>query len=167
MIKYKIKDWLILAFLSGVIGTLAMDAVNYPFYKRKKIKMMYGNMAGSVLMSGLRVKRKENFLIGQIYHMLTGGMLGLFSFMVLKVSGKDNYIIKGLCSGAIIWATVNNLSQRLRIFRTTIRNSEGYYISLLANITYGLVTTVLIVLLGNPSMFKQSPTWLEENKEQE
>ncbi|SHH15596.1 hypothetical protein [Desulfosporosinus lacus] len=159
--KHRIKDWVILSFFSGIIGTIAMDVFNFPFWKSKKTEFMYGSLAGSILMLGSRTKRKENFLIGQIYHMLTGGLLGTLNFLMLKFSGKDHYLIKGFSFGAIIWGTLNNVGQSLGLFHVKMHRTASFYVSLIANAIYGAVTSYAIVNLGDPTMFEET-TMLEK-----
>lgn len=162
--KFKIKDWLLLSFVSGLVGTVAVDLINLPFWKRNKTEMMYGSLAGSIIMRGIRTKRRENFIIGQIYHMLTGGVLGIFNFLVLKTSGKDHYLIKGVLSGAIIWGTLNNIGQRLGLFRAKMHSSTSFYVSLLGNCIYGLVTASTLVTLAGPKMFNEGFTFKQNNE---
>lgn len=152
--RFRIKDWLLLSFVSGIIGTIAMDLFNFPLWKRKKTEFMYGSIAGSIL--GSRTKRKENFLLGQIYHMLTGGLLGTMNFHMLKSSGNDHYLIKGLAFGAIIWGTINNLGQSLGVFHVKMHRTTSFYVSLIANAIYGAVTSYAIVNLGDPNLFEET-----------
>lgn len=140
-----------------------MDLFNFPLWKTKQTEFMYGSLAGSILMLGTRTKRKENFMLGQIYHMLTGGFLGIINFLMLKFSGKDHYLIKGISFGAIIWGTLNNVGQGLGLFHVKMHRSTSFYVSLLANTIYGAVTSYAIVNLGNPNVFEQTTKLEKEN----
>lgn len=159
----RIKDWVLLSIVSGIIGTIAMDMFNFPLWKSKKIEFMYGSLAGSILMLGSRTKRKENVLLGQIYHMLTGGLLGIMNFLMLKSSGKDHYLIKGLSFGAIIWGTLNNLGQSLGLFHVKMHRTVSFYVTLIANAIYGAVTSYAIVNLADPTMFEQTTKLEKDN----
>ena len=159
--RFRIKDWLLLSFVSGIIGTLAMDLFNLPLWKTKKTEYMYGSLAGSILM--LRTQRKDNFILGQIYHMLTGGLLGIINFQMLKFSGKDHYLIKGFSFGAIIWGTLSNVGQSLGLFHMKMHRSSSFYVSLLANAIYGAVTSYAIINLGDPIVFEQTTELEKDN----
>jgi len=45
---FKIKDSITVSLFSGFLGTLAIDALNYLFWKNNQTEALYGRIAGSI-----------------------------------------------------------------------------------------------------------------------
>lgn len=153
--KFNIKDHIILSLLSGLLGTLVMDISNVLLWRTKKAEMLYGHLAGSMIMRGYRTNRTKNFALGQIFHLITGSALAIPIYGVLKASGKKYHLIKGAFMGLVSWGVLNNFGQRMGIFSTKAHLTKTHYAALWNNLVYGLTTAELITRLGNKTVFNK------------
>lgn len=151
----KIKDSIVLGLTGGFIATLVMDVSNYILYRKKRIELLYGHLAGSILMKGIRTKRKENFVVGQILHSFTGSLLGVPLVYLFKRTGTDHTYIKGSSYGSLAWILLYSVGQRYKLFNSAPRKVRSQKSALFNNLLYGVIASKAIVLLGHPSVFKQ------------
>jgi len=152
----KIKDTLTLGLVGGLMGTAAMEASNAILWQRGKSELMFGHMAGSIVMNPLRTKRTPNFILGEIMNLATGGALGILILNVLRKTGKDHYLTKGAFVGILTWESLYNLGQRTGVLRARAHQTQTHYAALVNNLLFGIVTAQTIVSLADPSIFPQS-----------
>lgn len=151
----KMKDSIPIGFWGGLIGTIAMDLSNLIFKKTGLSEKTYGQYAGSVLLSPLRLVFKQNLLFGQILHLITGSILGIPLFNILKKTGKDNPQFKGVVYGIFIWEMLYSFGQRLGIVRAKTYKTRSHVTSLIDNLVYGIASTSTMIFLADPSVFPQ------------
>jgi len=149
----KVKDSVSLGLLGGLIGTLVLDFFNLIFWKKRKNESLYGQLAGSILMKGVRTKKTNNFIFGEIIHLLTGVLAGIPLVFLFKKTGKDNHLIKGASYGALIWMVYYVLGIKMDIFISKPKLNKTHYSSLWQNILYGMVTAKSIVSFAHPTVF--------------
>lgn len=151
----KMKDSIPIGFWGGLMGTIAMDLSNLFFRKTGLSEKTYAQYAGSVLLSPLRLIFKQNLLFGQMLHLITGAILGIPLFNILKKTGKDNHPFKGAVFGIFTWEMLYSFGQRLGIVRVKTYTTRTHITSLIDNLVYGLTSTSTMVFLADPSVFPQ------------
>ncbi|MDQ7096057.1 hypothetical protein REC12_20895 [Desulfosporosinus sp. PR] len=149
----RIKDSVVLGLFCGLLGTLPMDIIDFLFWKSGKHEMLYGHLAGSMIFQPIRMRRRENFLIGHVMHLLTGSAFGFLITEFLKKTGKDHHLIKGSFIGMLGWMTLYEFGQRVKWFTLKAHRSATFYTAFLMNIIYGMTTAQAIVSLAHPSVF--------------
>lgn len=162
--RAKVKDSMMVSLLGGLVGTIMMDISNTFLWRTRKNEMLYGHLAGSIIMRGTRTNRKENFILGQILHMITGSAIGIPVFQILKRTGTDNYLLKGGFTGLVSWGVLFNFGQRIDLFTSKAHRTKSHYSALWHNLLYGVSTAQAIVTLSDPSLFsKQQKSTLEQS----
>lgn len=151
-----IKDSIVVGIVGGLVGTLIMDLSNLMLWRRKKTEMLYGHIAGSLLMSSLRTNQRKNFILGQISHMMVGSLLGIPMTYVFKKTGRDHHLLKGIGMSWLTWSVFYDLGQRLGIFRAKPHLTKTHYAALWDNLVYGIATAQAIVAVSDPSLFPAS-----------
>ena len=149
----KIKDSIAVSLFSGLLGTLAMDASNFLFWKGRKTEALYGHIAGSIFVRPYRTNQSNNFLLGQITHMITGAVLAIPLNLVLKKTGKDHLALKGAFFGSITWELIYGIGQRFEVFSTKPHLTKTHFAELFNNTIYGITTALALVAFSEPSMF--------------
>lgn len=149
----KIKDSLLVGIIGGLIGVICMDTSNFIFWRTKRTEGLYGHLAGSMIMRTTRLKKGKNFLIGQIFHMTVGSVIGVFMSQILKKFGKDHHIIKGGFLSVVTWGFLYNFGQRMGFYRMNPRLTTSGYSSIVQHFIYGLATSHAIVSLADPTIF--------------
>ncbi len=152
----KMKDSIPIGFLGGLVGTLAMDLSNIIFKKTGLSEKTYAQYAGSVLLSPFRLIFRENYLLGQILHLITGSILGIPMFNIMKKTGKDNYLFKGAVYGIFSWETLYSLRQRLGLVRSKTYTTRTHITTIIDTLVYGFVSTSAMVFLSDPTIFPQA-----------
>lgn len=170
VIKYlsvgmKMRDSIPIGFISGLMGTLAMDLSNLIFKKAKVSEKTYAQFAGSVLMTPFRLIMKENKVLGEILHLITGSIIGIPLYAVLKFTGKDNYLFKGAIYGTFTWELLYSFSLRFGVFRAKVYSTKTHFATLIDNLVYGFVSSATMIFLTDRQVFpKGSEKQLETNE---
>lgn len=152
----KMQDSIPIGFLGGLMGTIAMDFSNMIFKKTGLSEKTYSQYAGSVLLSPFRQVFKQNMLFGQMLHLMTGSILGIPMFNILKKTGKDNHQFKGVVYGIVTWEMIYSFGQRLGIIRAKTYTVRSHITSLIDHLVYGFVSTMTMVFLADHSVFPKA-----------
>ncbi|MHB1653724.1 MAG: hypothetical protein ACYCVD_14805 [Desulfitobacteriaceae bacterium] len=153
--RAKMKDSIMISLLGGLIGTTAMEISNAFLWRTKKTEILYGHLAGSMIMRGFRTNQTKNFVLGEILHAATGATLGIPIFQLLKRTGTDNHLIKGAFAGMLSWGILYDFGQRAKWFSIKPHLTKTHYSALWHNLLYGVTTAQAIVSLSDPSLFPQ------------
>ena len=152
----RIKDSAVLGLISGLIGTFAMDIIDFGAWRKGKHEMLYGHLSGSIIFRPIRMHRRENYIIGQVMHMLAGSAIGGLMTWFMKKTGKDHHLFKGSIIGMLTWLTLYEFGQRQKWFTSKARKSVTFYYAFLMNVIYGATTAQAIVSLADPSVFEKT-----------
>jgi len=147
------RDSIPIGFISGLVGTIAMDLSNVMFKKTGISRYTYAQFAGSVLMTPFRLIFKENQILGQILHLITGSIIGIPLFAVLKKTGKDNYLLKGAIYGTFTWEVLYSFGLRFNVFRTKAHSTSTHMTTLIDNLVYGFVSSSTMIFLTDQAVF--------------
>lgn len=164
-VQNKMKDSIPIGILGGLMGTIAMDLSNILFKKTGLSEKTYADYAGSVLLSPFRLFQRGNFLFGQLLHFITGSVLGIPMFNILKKTGKDNYLFKGTVYGTFTWGVLYTLGQRLGVVRSRTYRTRTHITTLIDNLVYGFVSTATMILLADPKVFAHTEKQIEISAE--
>lgn len=160
------NDSIPIGFLGGLAGTIAMDLSNLIFKKSGLSEKTYAQYAGSVLLKPFKLLLRQNYLLGQLLHLITGSLLGIPMFSILKKTGRDNYLFKGAVYGTFTWETLYALGQRLGVIRTKSRTTKTHLTTLIDNLVYGFVSTATMVFLTDSAVFRRTNKQLGTSQEE-
>jgi hypothetical protein len=148
-----IKDSVLLGTIGGFLGTVAMALSNFLIFKAGKTEMLYGHLAGSIIMRPIKANKRNNFFLGQILHLVSGSGAGLLMLQIYKSFGTDLALLKGAMMGMFTWQGLYNVGQRLKIYTANPHLTKTGYSALWNNFLYGVVTAYSIKWLAHPSVF--------------
>ncbi|MHB8126465.1 MAG: hypothetical protein ACYDEJ_12660 [Desulfitobacteriaceae bacterium] len=152
----QIKDTLLLGSMGGLLGTIAMTLSNLILFRLRKTEILYGHIAGSLLMRPFKTNKGSNFILGQLMHFFTGSGVGLLMVTIFKKFGTDHSLFKGSAMGIFSWHALYTIGQRLDIYSARPHLTKTGYSALWNNLLYGLVTSQAILWLAHPSVFVRS-----------
>ena len=155
-VRKTMKDSIPIGFIGGLIGTIAMDLSNLMFKKTGLSEKTYAQYAGSVMLSPFRLLLGKNYHFGQLLHLITGSILGIPLFAILKKTGKDNHLFKGAVFATFTWEMLYTLGQRLGAIRSKTYKTRTHVTALVDNLVYGLASSATMIFLADPTVFTQS-----------
>lgn len=156
-----IKDSVALGTIGGLLGTISMVISNLIIYKSGKTEILYGHIAGSIFMRPFRTNSRNNFILGQIFHLANGSGAGIMMVQFFKKFGKDLPLLKGTALGMFTWEVLYTVGQRVGIYTAKPHLTKTGYSSLFNNFVYGAVTAYSIRWLAHPSVFSSTEQALE------
>ncbi|SDI43629.1 DUF6789 family protein [Desulfosporosinus hippei] len=160
---FKIKDSIARSLLSGFLGTIVMDMVNFTFWRLKRTEALHGHMAGSVFVNPFRTNQRKNFWLGQVTHQFTGAVLAIPFNYLLKKTGKDHLALKGAFFGTMTWEVVYGIGQKYGLFTTKPHLTKTHYAELLNHLVYGITTAHALVALSEPTTFPDNQSKTSQN----
>lgn len=148
----KKKDSITTGLLGGLIGAVFMSGFNLLMYRNNKTEVKtFGQLAGQLLISPWRTNQRKNYILGELLHLSIGSLTGIPMFYVLKKTGKDHYLTKGLAASILTWIFFST-GQKFEMFKR-LRFAKSHFSSLWSHIIYGLTTAQAIVLLADKDVF--------------
>jgi len=157
-----IKDSIALGVVGGFLGIVVMSLSNFIIYKAGKTEILYGHIAGSILMKPFRTKQRKNFILGMMFHILNGSSAGILMVQIFKKFGTDFALLKGTILGVFSFEAIYTLGQRLKIYRTNPHLTKTAYSAFWNNFLFGVITAYSIRWLAHPSVFLA----IEQNEKQ-
>lgn len=74
-----------------------MDISNFLLWRKGKTEHLFGHLAGSMMMQAIRTNQMKNFILGEIFHLITGSALGLvqleFLKYIIQFRKKDEFLL--------------------------------------------------------------------------
>ena len=145
------KDSITIGLLGGLIGAIFMDISNLIIFKAGKTETLYAYIAGELFVAPFRTKQRKNFILGEIAHLGMGSIWGILLTYILKKTGKDHHLIKGilisiLSLGSLIGGQKFGALKKFRLTKT-------FYSAIWNHTVYGLVSAQAIVSLSDPTIF--------------
>jgi hypothetical protein len=150
---FRLKDSITIGLFGGLIGTLIVDLSNLLLWKKNKTEILYAHLGASMFMRPFRTNQKKNFILGQLFHMITGASLGVPIFYMLKKTGKDYLILKGAFGGAFTWGALYSFGINKGFYSAKPHLTKTHYSYLFHNFLFGIVSAVSMVWLSDPSVF--------------
>lgn len=151
-----IKDSVVLGAVGGFLGTVAMALSNFLIFKAGKTEMLYGHLAGSIFMKPFKTNKRNNYILGQIFHLVNGSGAGLFMVQIFKLFGTDYALLKGTMTGMFTWGFLYNVGQRLKIYTAEPHLTKTGYSAMWNNFLYGVVSAYSIKWLAHSSVFSSN-----------
>lgn len=146
----RIQDTITVGLLGGVVGTVLMEISNLIIFKAGKTETLYGHIAGSLLVSPFKTKQKNYFILGEITHFVIGSLWGILLAYILKKSGRDHYLLKGVVVSSLSLGTIIAGQKTGTIKKFGL--SKTFYSAAWNHLIYGLASAQTIVSLTKPSI---------------
>lgn len=138
------KDPFIYGFIGGVLGTLADEVVHWSAVFLSIAQSATGHYFSQLMFPHQEVTLSK-LLLGELTHIIAGGILGIFMAFIFYFFGYRYALVKGIGLGIALWivhvAIIPNLvSPRPYVFRTF----NEALTDLAAHFVWGLFTSYFI-----------------------
>lgn len=150
----KIQDTMTVGLLGGLIGTIFMDISNSLIFAAGKTETLYGYIVGGLFVPPFKTKQRKNFIVGEIGHFMIGSIWGIPLTYILKKTGKDHHLLKGVFISVLSLGSLIG-GQKAGVFKK-FGLTKTFYSAFWNHLVYGIVSAQAIVWLANPKIFKTS-----------
>lgn len=149
----QLRDTFGLGMFSGQIGNLAKGLFNFVTWKTHYNEVLYPQLGGAMFFGQRNIKRRRPFIIGSLADITMGSLFGIPIVYIMKKTGKDNYLIKGVGFSLLLWVGFYGLGQSLNLYNYKLRKARSPILSFFDHLLYGAVTASAAVKLADPGTF--------------
>ncbi len=141
-----IKDRVTLGFIVGLIGALAMELPGLLLYKLGIIKYLALHIAATAFIADKFVFTPAGVIVGLFANCFTGGVVGIFLALFLREFKTDQWLLKGLMVGGIVWLIAAGVIFNILTKPTVIPFEDPAYrlYQLFSHCIYGVLTVFLL-----------------------
>ncbi|WP_407312386.1 hypothetical protein [Desulfosporosinus sp. SB140] len=142
----KMKDSIRIGLLGGLIGAITIDLSNLLLYKAKKTEATFGQIAAQFFVTPTSVRKRKRLFLGELLHLAVGSVLGIPLQYILKRTGKDHYLSKGLVASLLTWIILYNGGQKMGLLKTLLSenllclSAQPYHLWTILSKSYGIVS---------------------------
>lgn len=147
----KIKDSILLGVVAGLLGAIPGRLLNKAEYKLGFTDSRYEEMAALPFVKKRDINKPSGKNVGKIANGLLTSVVGVSTTYVLKKTGRDHAILKGIGISALSWLGLYSLSAQ-----ANIRKSRKPLTALLSfgdHLIFGATTATLVSKLGDDRLF--------------
>ncbi len=117
-----LNDTIINGFIGGLFGTLGDFVIHWLAFLLRITQSTTGHYLSQLFFPHQKVILPK-LLIAEFTHFFTGGTLGIFIVLILRLTGLDFSLIKGIGFGVVMWIVhviiiPNMVAPRPFLFRT-------------------------------------------------
>ena len=155
---YKIKDRVLLGTVAGLTGDITKTLIDEISHRKKLSQRSFREAA-----AGVWVKKRSE--AKSIKGQALGGLLdlgmsiagGIGTVYLLTETGRDHLFTKGVISGIGLGSLIDFAISTLPQNNIKPTDATSHLSYMASHAAYGLVTTVMVVKLGHPSLFDKEP----------
>lgn len=146
----KIRDTITIGSIAGIIATLVFISVNYIFkLLGYQFTSTWEATAGIFLASNL-IHTPLGKIVGFLGEYIVGASGGITMAFILKFTGYDYYILKGLGMGALFWLVgVGIIGKLINLTPKIADEPLTNFLIILDLIIFGIISALIIVKYGD------------------
>ena len=149
----KIKDPILLGILAGLAGNVLKTTGSLLTQKIGMSQTNYSKMAGSLFMSKKSTKSELRKKVGYLADAALGAGMGVGYIYVLKFTGKDHALMKGVGYGHGAWTLFMGGANKLGVAGTYPLSPKSVLSTYLEHTLYGLGAYLVATKLGDEDLF--------------
>lgn len=85
--------------------------------------------------------------------MATGSIFGLPLMFILKKTGKDHSVAKGLVTSILSWGVLYTGGQKIGLYKKN-RLTKSHYSAMFNNVIYGVTAAKTMITIADPAIFE-------------
>lgn len=149
----RVKDTIAIGTLAGIIATLIFLTVNYLFKLLGYQFTSTWEATAGLFLSPQLIHTPLGYLVGFLGQYSIGISGGICMAYILKFTGYDYYILKGLGTGILYWvAGVAIIGRILNVTQKLADEPVTNFLIILDLLIFGIISALIIVKLGNLKM---------------
>lgn len=156
----KIKDRLVLGFLSRFLGSIPGRVFNTIEYNLGWADVKYGQMAASLFTKKGRVNTPMGELVGIFANALLSVTFGTLITYTLTFTGRDHAAVKGMGFGSFYWLLLFGFATKATPVKS--RNPFSAILGLVDHLVFGATTALIAAKLGDDSIFPEGRKRIED-----
>ena len=146
----KIRDTFTIGTIAGLIGTIVFLTVNYLFKLLGYQFTSTWEATAGIFLSENLVHTTLGNTIGLLGEYAIGASVGIIIAYILKFTGYDYYILKGLGIGAFYWiATVGFVGKIINLTPQFADESVTNFLIILDLLILSIISTLVIIKFGD------------------
>lgn len=151
-----ISDTVKLGFVAGMCGNLVKTIIDDVSVRLKVSQRPYRSTAAGVWVSSYReAESAKGRLLGAILDSGMSWLGGIAIVNVLRATGKDHVVGKGVISGLTLGSAITAIMSGFPNNKVQSRDAASNLSYMLTHIVYGIVTAMVATRLGDPALFVQ------------
>lgn len=159
----KIKDPILLGFVSGLAGNLLKNIGNIVNVKLGITQSTYPRIAGGIFMKQNQVESVLGKTVGWIADSGISGGMGIGLVYILKRTGKDHALIKGAIYGEVGWTLLYSLANKIGVSKVYPFDPKTVLSGYSNNILYGIGTALAAKTFGDEDLFAKEDIELNQS----
>ncbi|NLM46886.1 MAG: hypothetical protein GX200_08810 [Firmicutes bacterium] len=136
----KIRDTIIAGCLAGWIGNVVKEAMVWTFYFLGWIRYSFVHIAAGFYYSAENLAAPLSLVTGAITDWTIAAYFGTLLLLVLRFTGTDYAIIKGIAYGSLFYFIAFGIGMALNLSRATLVTPLPDFLLLLTHLVMGGVT---------------------------
>ncbi len=151
----KIKDPIVLGVVAGLAGNIIKNIGNEISILLGFSKITYAEIAGGIYMKKKATRTPLGKAIGYLGDNAIGGALGIGFVYVLKATGKDHAIMKGVGYSHLAWTALLGGINKVGISSFQPPDTKTVLSSYINHTLFGLTVAVTATTFGDKDLFPQ------------
>lgn len=149
----KIKDSIFLGVVAGMVGAIPGRLLNKMEFKLGLTDSRYEEMAAMPFVNKKDIDKTIGKNVGKIANSLLSSMVGITTTYVLRMTGRDYFLLKGIGVSSLAWLGIYGLSSQARVRKT--KKSSVALLSYLDHVIFGITTATVVTKLGDERLFSR------------
>lgn len=149
----KIKDPILMGVIAGLVGNLLKTTGSLFTEKIGMNQTNYSKMAGSLFMSKKSTKSELGKKVGYLADAAIGAGMGVGYIYVLKLTGKDHALMKGVGYGHGAWTLFMGGANKLGVASMHPLSPKSVLSTYIEHTLYGLGAYLVATKLGDENLF--------------
>jgi len=136
----KTKDTVIAGVLAGWMGNVVKEALTWTFHIMGWVRYTFAHIWAGYYYSAENIDAPLSLAAGTITDWTVVGIFGVLLLFILRYTGTDFAIFKGIGFGSLVYITVFGIGMALGFTRATLITPLPHFLLLMAHLTVGGVT---------------------------
>lgn len=131
------KDTIILGTIAGLIGNIPKTIIDWTMHSLGLVRYTFAHIAAGYFVSIKYIDNPVSLATGFISDFIMAGFLGSLFLIILRISGKDYPVTKGILFSAILYVILYGLGMALNLTRVTLATPLPNLLLLLPHLVFG------------------------------
>lgn len=137
-----------------MLANIPKAFLNETLFRKKVESKRYGEVISGIFMPKRQALSKQGKLFGAGGDFIISSILGIPLVFIMSLTGKDNYLLKGLLAGVVGLGGLRGLLANVGPGKAYPRDPKTNITFALNSAIWGLLTSVILVKLGDEALFQ-------------
>ena len=143
-----LKDTILFGGTAGVIGNIGKEVITWVFYYLGLTRYTFEHFCAGIYVSPAHLNEPAAFLLGFLTDFTFAAIFGITILIIIKKTGTDFWIIKGLVFGIGIYVLCYGILRPLISSKVIIQAPLTNLLFIIPNLLFGLIVSWFIHRFG-------------------